>query len=58
MIAFLTLIYVAALVVLVKMKFIKLNLGWKLSPILFNLACLVVLVVPLQWGAPSGEVNV
>ena len=37
---------------------IKLNLGWKLSPILFILDCPVALIVSLQWCAPPGEVNV
>ena len=58
MIAFLVLCYVAILATLVRLKIIKLNLGWKLSPLLFMLVCFFVLIFPLQWGAPSGTVNV
>lgn len=58
MIAFLTLCYLAILAALVWLKVIKLNLWWKLSPIFFNLICFFVLIFPLQWGAPSGTVNV
>lgn len=58
MIAFLVLCYVAILATLVWLKVIKLNLWWKLSPIFFNLICFFVLIFPLQWGAPSGTVNV
>ena len=58
MIAFLVLCYVAILATLVWLKVIKLNLWWKLSPLLFMLVCFFVLIFPLQWGAPSGTVNV
>lgn len=58
MIAFLTLCYVAVLALLVYLKVISLNLWWKLSPLLFSLALMVVLIFPMQWGAPSGMVNV
>jgi multidrug resistance efflux pump len=58
MILFLILCYVAMLAILVKLKVIKLTLGWKLSPLLFGLVCFMALVLPMQWGAPSGTVNV
>ena len=58
MIAFLTLCYVAVLALLVYLKVISLNLWWKLSPLLFSLVLMVVLVFPMQWGAPSGMINV
>lgn len=58
MIAFLTLCYVAVVALLVYLKVISLNLWWKLSPLLFSLMLMVVLVFPMQWGAPSGMVNV
>jgi multidrug resistance efflux pump len=58
MIVFLVLCYAALLFVLVKLKIIKLTIGWKLSPLFFMLVCFVLLVVPMQWGAPSGPVNV
>ncbi|QDV24202.1 HlyD family secretion protein [Aureliella helgolandensis] len=58
MILFLTLIYVAFLAILVKLKVVSFHLFWKLSPILWMLMLLVVLFIPMQWGAPSGAVNV
>jgi multidrug resistance efflux pump len=56
MILFLTLIYVAVLAVLVKLKIVPLNIFWKLSPILWMLLLFFVLFIPMQWGAPSGAV--
>lgn len=58
MIAFLTLCYVGVLAVLVWLKVIKLSFWWKVSPLLFGIVCLVFLIFPMQWGAPSGRVNV
>ena len=58
MIAFLTLCYIGLLAALVYFKVIRLNFGWKLSPVVFAVICTVVLVFPMQWGAPSGTVNV
>lgn len=58
MILFLTLIYVALPAVLVKANIVRFNLFWKLSPLLWMVMLLVVLFIPMQWGAPSGAVNV
>ncbi|XZE56118.1 HlyD family secretion protein [Planctomycetaceae bacterium SH139] len=58
MILFLTLIYVALLAILVKLNVVRFNLFWKLSPLLWMVMLLVVLFIPMQWGAPSGAVNV
>jgi|GEM_PF-14956 len=58
MIVFLTLIYVAVLALAVKLQIIRLTTFWKSSPILWMLFLLAVLFVPMQWGAPSGAVNV
>ena len=58
MIVFLTLVYVAALAVAVKIGIIKLSLFWKLSPLLWMLLLFVLLFLPMQWGAPGGTVNV
>ena len=58
MILFLTLIYVALLSILVKLNVVRFNLFWKLSPLLWMVMLLVVLFIPMQWGAPSGAVNV
>ena len=56
MILFLTLIYVALLAVLVKLKMVPLNIFWKLSPLLWMLLLFFVLFIPMQWGAPAGAV--
>jgi multidrug efflux pump subunit AcrA (membrane-fusion protein) len=56
MIIFLTLLYVGVLAVLVKIKLVPLNTFWKLSPVLWMLLLLVVLFIPMQWGAPAGSV--
>lgn len=57
MIVFLTLCYVAVLFLLVKIGIIKLNLWWKISPVVWVLLLFIVLFIPMQWGAPSGVVN-
>lgn len=57
MIIFLTLLYVAVLFLLAKVNIIKLNLWWKLSPVVWFLLLLIVLFIPMQWGAPAGVVN-
>lgn len=58
MIVFLTLCYVALLAVLVKLGVVKLNLWWKLSPLIWMLTLLFVLFLPMQWGAPAGKLLV
>ena len=58
MIVFLLNAYVALLVVFVWLGFVRLNLFWKLSPVLVLLALLVGLFIPMQWGAPSGPAAV
>ena len=57
MIAFLTLCYVGLLALLVKTGIVRLNLWWKLSPVLWFLLLNVFLIIPMQWGAPSGNVT-
>ena len=58
MIIFLTLLYVGLLFALIKLGVIKLTLFWKLSPLLWMLLLLIVLFIPMQWGAPSGAARV
>lgn len=58
MIIFLTLIYVGALALAVKIGLIRLSLFWKFSPILWMLLLFVALFLPMQWGAPTGTVNI
>ena len=55
MIVFLTVIYIAILMLLFKLKLIRPTLAWKLSPLLWALVLLVVLFIPLQFWAPSGK---
>ena len=57
MFAFLTLIYVVFLFVAIKMGMIKLTTFWKISPVLWMVLLFFILFVPMQWGAPSGAVN-
>lgn len=58
MIVFLTICYCAVLALLVKLGVIKLNLWWKLSPLAWMLLLLILLFIPMQWGAPAGFGNV
>lgn len=58
MIVFLTLIYVALLVLLVKLGVVRWTLFWKLSPALWMITLTLVLFLPLQFYAPSGPVVV
>ena len=51
MIVFLTLCYIAALALALKLGFIKLTLWWKLSPLVWMLVLFVILFLPMQWGA-------
>jgi multidrug resistance efflux pump len=55
MIIFLTLCYVAVLAIFVKLGVIKLTLWWKISPLVWMLVLLMVLFLPMQWGAPAGD---
>ncbi len=57
MIVFLTLCYVGILAILVKLKVIKLTLWWKISPAVWFVLLLVVLFIPMLWGAPAGTVT-
>ena len=58
MIVFLTLCYVAVLAILVKLRIIRLNLWWTISPLVWMTFLLVVLFIPMQWGAPTGTAQV
>lgn len=56
MIAFLTLLYIGLLFLLVRFKIVPWNTFWKLSPAIWVAALLVILFIPMNWGAPSGSV--
>ncbi len=56
MIIFLLNIYLALLFLLVKLRIVRFNLFWKVSPFLVLLLLMVGLFIPMGWGAPSGPV--
>ena len=56
MIAFLTLLYIGLLFLLVRFKVVPWNTFWKISPAIWVAALLVILFIPMNWGAPSGSV--
>lgn len=55
MIVFLTLVYVALLFVLVKMKVLPNKPATWLSIIVYVVVLFIFLFIPMQWGAPSGS---
>ena len=58
MILFLTLVYIAILLALIKTKVIRPTIWWKLSPVAWAVFLLVALFIPLQFWAPSGPLMV
>jgi multidrug resistance efflux pump len=57
MISFLLLCYVAVLAVLVKLKILPNSIATWLSTVGWLLLLLIVLFIPMQWGAPAGPVR-
>lgn len=47
--------YLLLLFILVKLKVIRFNLFWKVSPVIVFLLLLVGLFIPMGWGAPQGS---
>lgn len=58
MIVFLTLLYAGLIGALAKLKVIKWSALWGLSILAWAAFLLIALFIPMQWGAPSGPVNV
>lgn len=58
MIVFLFNVYLALLFILVKLRIVPFNLFWKISPAIVLLLLLVGLFIPMNWGAPQGDVLV
>ena len=54
MIAVLFNLYLVLLFILVKLKLIRFNTFWMISPALWLLILMVGLFIPMGWGAPSG----
>jgi hypothetical protein len=46
-------VYLALLFILVKLKIVRFNLFWKVSPVLVFLLLLIGLFIPMGWGAPT-----
>lgn len=57
MIVFLTLLYVALLLLLVKLKIVPNTSLSKASPVVFFALMLIFFFIPMQWGAPTGDVR-
>jgi RND family efflux transporter MFP subunit len=47
-------VYLALLFIMVKLKIVRFNLFWKVSPALVFLLLLIGLFIPMGWGAPTG----
>ena len=58
MIAFLTLLYVGLLAILIRLRVLPNSTGTWMSTIAWVVVLFLVLFVPMQWGAPSGEIRV
>lgn len=58
MIVFLLACYIAILALFVWLKFIPLNLFWKISPLIVLLLLNIGLFIPMMWGAPQGPLVV
>ena len=58
MIVFLLACYIATLAVFVWLKYIPLNLFWKISPLIVMLLLTIGLFIPMTWGAPQGPLVV
>ncbi len=58
MIIFLVACYVAILALFVWLKFVPLNLFWKISPLIVLLLLNIGLFIPMMWGAPQGPLVV
>ncbi len=56
MIVFLTVLWIVLIFLLAKLKLIRMNLWWKLSPAIWMGLLLVVLFIPMQFWAPGGPV--
>ena len=54
MIVLLLNIYLAILIALVKLRIVRFNLFWKVSPVIVLLLLLIGLFIPMGWGAPQG----
>lgn len=58
MIIFLLACYIAILALFVWLKFVPLNLFWKISPLVVLLLLNIGLFIPMSWGAPQGPLVV
>jgi multidrug resistance efflux pump len=54
-IVFLLNVYLVILFIIVKLKIVRFNLFWKISPVIVALLLLIGLFIPMGWGAPQGR---
>ena len=48
-------VYLVLLFLLVKLKIVRFNFFWKISPVIVLLLLLIGLFIPMGWGAPQGS---
>jgi RND family efflux transporter MFP subunit len=48
-------VYLVIIFILVKLKIVRFNLFWKVSPVIVLLLLLIGLFIPMGWGAPQGS---
>lgn len=48
-------VYVVTLILLIRLKIVRLNLFWKVSPLIVLVLLLVGVFIPMNWGAPQGD---
>jgi RND family efflux transporter MFP subunit len=48
-------VYLVLLFILVKLRIVRWNLFWKVSPLIVLLALMFGLFIPMNWGAPQGK---
>ena len=58
MIVALLAVYLVILIILVKLRIVRFNLFWKVSPVIVFLLLLIGLFIPMGWGAPQGPTMV
>jgi RND family efflux transporter MFP subunit len=51
-------VYLVILFLLVKLKIVRFNLFWKISPFIVFMLLLIGLFIPMGWGAPQGSIVV
>jgi hypothetical protein len=50
-------VYLVLLFLMVKLKVVRFNLFWKISPVIVFLLLLIGLFIPMGWGAGAARVR-